>query len=208
MLDHVLSFKRNAKKANNKIVEHNFYLMAHIGSGFDSYIVITNLPQWRSVVNLIKNVTGFVSLIIFNGYVDEKKKLPQCVHFRCGKVHIKSSFKEQGISYKSQPLFLKQEMEHHENYEDTGEARENEWLPYVKNDVLSTVFSYARYSISMEELTGFGMKNSLTLPSLASNYFNSLEDGNDELTYTHTDPFMISFVRYLIKADRCFALIQ
>ena len=30
-------------------------------------------------------------------------------------------------------------MEHCEFFEDTWEARENEWLPYVKNDVASTV---------------------------------------------------------------------
>ena len=45
---------------------------------------------------------------------------------------------------------------------------ENEWLPYVKNDLLSTAFCYARYTMGMEELTGFVMKNSLTLPSLAN----------------------------------------
>ena len=26
------------------------------------------------------------------------------------------------------------------------EKKENEWLPYLKNDVLLTAFSYARYS--------------------------------------------------------------
>ena len=30
--------------------------------------------------------------------------------------------------------------------------------------------------MGMEELTGFGMKNSLTLPSLANKFFNSLRD--------------------------------
>ena len=44
------------------------------GSGFDSYIVLNILPQWRSVVNLIKNVGGIVSFRIFYRYVDEKKK--------------------------------------------------------------------------------------------------------------------------------------
>ena len=33
----------------------------------------------------------------------------------------------------------------------------------------------------MKELTVFGMKNSLTLPSLANKYFNNLKDENDEL---------------------------
>ena len=57
--------------------------------------------------------------------------------------------------------------------------------------------------MGMEELTGFGMKNSLTLPSLANKYFNSLRDENDEPIYTHTNPFMRNFVRKTIKGDRC-----
>ena len=55
----------------------------------------------------------------------------------------------------------------------------------------------------MEELTGFDMKNSLTLPSLANNFFNSLRDENDEPLYTYTDPFMRNFVRKSIKGGRC-----
>ena len=69
----------------------------------------------------------------------------------------------------------------------------------LKNDVLSTAFCYARYMKGMEELTNFGMKNSLTLPSLANKYFNSLRDENDEPIYTYTDPFMRNFVRKSIK---------
>ena len=36
----------------------------------------------------------------------------------------------------------------------------------------------------MEEVTGFGMKNSLTSPSLANEYANRLRDENEELIYT------------------------
>ena len=81
---------------------------------------------------------------------------------------------------------LKQEMEHDKTFEDTWEEKENEWLPHVKKDVLSTVFCYARYTMGMEELTNFGTKNCLTLPSLANNLFSSLRYENDEpiLTYT------------------------
>ena len=46
-------------------------------------------------------------------------------------------------------------MEHDEIYEDTREQKENEWLLYVENDLLSTAFCYARYTMGMEELTGF-----------------------------------------------------
>ena len=38
MLDHVLSFKGEPKKVKNKNVENNLYLIAHNGSGFDSYV--------------------------------------------------------------------------------------------------------------------------------------------------------------------------
>ena len=106
-------------------------------------------------------------------------------------------------SYKLQPSLLKQEMEQDEIYEDTWEAREIEWLPYVKNDVLSTAFCYARYTMSMEELTNFGMKNSVTLPSLAIKIFHSLKDENDEPIHTYTAPFMRFFVRLSIKRGRC-----
>ena len=87
-------------------------------------------------------------------------------------------------------------------------GRKNEWLPYLTNDVLSTAFSYARYRMAMEELTGFGMKNSLTLPSFANKSFTSLRDENDDPIYTYTDPFMRNFVRQRIKGGRCTALNQ
>ena len=99
-------------------------------------------------------------------------------------------------------------MEHDETYEYTWEDEENEWLSRVENDVLSTAFCYARYTMGMEELTGFGMKNSLTLPSLANKYFNKLRDENDGPKYTYTDPFMKNFVRKSIKGGRCNALNQ
>ena len=76
MLDYVLQFKGEPKRINNKIVKYNLYLIAHKGSGFDSYVVLNNLPQWRTVVSLIKNGSGIVSLKIFNGYVDPVKKIP------------------------------------------------------------------------------------------------------------------------------------
>ena len=183
-------------------------MIAHVGSGFDSYVVLNNLPQWRSVVKLIKNGRGIVSLKIFNGYVDQNKKIPQYVHFRCGRVRINKSLKKIGESYKLQPWLSKQEMEHDEIYEDSWEEKENEWLSYVKNDVLSTAFCYDRYTTGMEELTEVGMKNSLTLPSLANKFFNSLRDENDEPIYTYTDPFMRKFVRKSIKGGRCNAFNQ
>ena len=110
--------------------------------------------------------------------------------------------KKKGVSYKLQPSLVKQEMEHDEYYEDTWGEKENEWLPYVKNDVLCSAFCYARYVMAMEEKTNFGIKKSLTLPSLANKNFNSLRDENEEPVYTYTHPLMRNFVRKSIKGGR------
>ena len=69
--------------------------------------------------------------------------------------------------------------------------------------MLSTAFSYARYSKGMEEFTGFGMKKSLTLPSFANKYFNSLRDENYESIYPYSDEYLQHFVRKSIKIGRC-----
>ena len=99
-------------------------------------------------------------------------------------------------------------MEYDEIFEDTWEAKANEWLPYVKNDVISIVSCYIRYTMGMEELKNFGIKNSLTLPSLAKKHFISLRDEKDELIYTFTDTFMKIFLRQSIKGGRCIAFNQ
>ena len=177
-------------------------MIAHNGSGFDSYVVLDNSPKWRSVVKFFRKGGGIISLKNFNGYVVENKKILQYVLFGCGKIHIKVSLKK-SVSYKLQSSLLKQEKEDDELYEDTWEARENEWLSYVKKDVLSPVFCYARCILGMEDITGFSMKNSITLPSLENKYFKKLWEENDEPIHTHTDPFMRNFVRLSIKGGRC-----
>ena len=52
-------------------------MIAHHDSAFDSYMVLNNLPQWGSVVNLIKNGVSIVSLNISKGYIDQNRKIPQ-----------------------------------------------------------------------------------------------------------------------------------
>ena len=108
MLDQVLSFKGEAKKLK-KIVEFNLYWAAHNVSGFGSYIVINNLPQRRSIVEVTKSGAGFRSHQIFNGYVDENQKNPHYVHFRYGRVHIKKKIQKR-VLVMLQPSLLKQGM--------------------------------------------------------------------------------------------------
>ena len=205
MLDHVLSFEGEAKEVKTKIVEFNLFMIAHNRSGFDSYVVLNNLLQWRGVVKIIKNGAGIISFKTFNGCVDENKRAPQYVNFRCGGVHINNSLKKISVSYKLETSLLKQEVEISEN---TWESRENELIPYVKNDVLSTAFCYDRYKLGKEKLTIFGMKNSLILSSLANEFLNSSREESDEAIYVYTDPFMRNFLRNSIKCGRYNAFNQ
>ena len=43
LLDYVLQYKGEPKRSNNKIVKRNLYLIAHRGSGFDSYVVLKTI---------------------------------------------------------------------------------------------------------------------------------------------------------------------
>ena len=93
---------------------------------------------------------------------------------------------------------------HGDNYKDKKDI----WLPYVKNDVLCTAYSYARYIKAMEEITRFSMKDCLSLPGLGWKYFNSLRTEEDEPIYTSNDKYMRWFVRQSIKGGRVCAFNQ
>ena len=82
-------------------------MIAHNGSGLDTYFALNNLPQWRRVVHMIENGSGIISLKIFNGYIDENNKIPQYVHFRYFRVHINNKLRFIGTSYKLRPRLLK-----------------------------------------------------------------------------------------------------
>ena len=99
-------------------------------------------------------------------------------------------------------------MKHDEVYSDTWKDKKDEWLDYVKNDVLCTAFSYARYSKAMEEITGFGMKDCLSLPGLGWKRFNSLRTEEDGPIYTYDDKHMRWFLRQSIKGGRVCAFNQ
>ena len=81
-------------------------------------------------------------------------------------------------------------------------------MPYVKNDVLCTAFSYARYCKAMEDITRFSMKDCLSLPGLGWKYFNSLRTEEDEPIYTYNDKYMRWFLRQSIKGGRVCAFNQ
>ena len=136
------------------------------------------------------------------------KQIPQYLIFRCGMTHLSYSSKKSGRTFKLPKELLKTEMDHDDidgnNYKDKKDI----WLPYVKNDVLCTAYSYARYIEAMKEITGFSMKDCLSLPGLEWKYFNSLGTEEDEAIYTYNDKYMRWFVRQSIKGGRVCAFNQ
>ena len=70
--DYLLKLKGEERKVINKIVDYNLQLHAHNGSGFDTWIILNNLPCDKHIVNIEKNGKGIISLKIFNGYIEKK----------------------------------------------------------------------------------------------------------------------------------------
>ena len=198
VLDFCLKLKEEYKDKKGKVLEYNLQLHAHNGCGFDTWIVLNNLSCDKRIVNIIKNGKGIIELKVFNGYIQSKtstKQTAQFVHFRCGMTHLNYSLEKLRKTFKFQKELLKTQMNHDEldgnNYKD----KINEWLPYVENDVFCTAFSYAKYCKAVEEITGFSMKDCLSVPGLGLKYFNSLRSEDDELIYTYNDKYMRWFVR-------------
>ena len=148
-----------------KIVEYNLQLHAHNGSGFDTWIVLDNLPCDKHIVDIIKNGKGINELKVFNGLIyKNNKQVPQYLHFRCGMTPLNYSLKKLVKTFKLPKELLKTEMNHDDIDGDNYKDEKNIWLPYVKSDVLCTAYCYVRYCKAMEDITGFSMKDSLSLP--------------------------------------------
>ena len=116
--------------------------------------------------------------------------------------HLNYSLKKIGKTFKLHKELSKTEINHDEIEYNNYKNKINEWLPYVKNDVLCTAFSYARYIKAMEEITGFSMKDCLSLPGLGLKYFNSLQTEQDEPIYPYNDKYMRWFVRQAAYGGR------
>ena len=123
--------------------------------------------------------------------------------------HLNYSLKKLGKTFKLQKELLKTEMNHDKVYSETWRDKKDEWLLYVKNDVLCTAFNYARYTKATEEITGLSVKDCSSLPGLGWKYFNSLRTEEDEPVYLYKDKHMRwLFVRQSIKGGQVCAFNQ
>ena len=95
-LDFCLKLKgQEYKDKKGKVLDYNLQLHTHNGSGFDTWIVLNNVPCDKRIVNIIKNGRGIIELKVFNGFVEKnKKQIPQYSHFGCGMTHLIYSLKK------------------------------------------------------------------------------------------------------------------
>ena len=93
-------------------------------------------------------------------------------------------------------------LDHEEVYEDNWEVKHNR-DPYLRMDVLSSAFIYARHSEYMQEMTGFGREDCLSLHSSGGSFLMAKNTGSgDERIYTQTDKFTRHFVHQSIKGGK------
>ena len=173
--------KKIEKNGKEITVEYEMKMIAHNGSGFDNWIILDNLPEWCRITSMIKTGKGIINMNIYNGMCNVKtnkegklisKGQPHYLIYNCSANHMNSSLRKLGETYKLQAEVLKQESDHTEIYEDTWQDQRLIWEPYLRMDILTLAIIYARYSMNMQTITGFGMKDCLSLPSLGWKYFN------------------------------------
>ena len=151
-MDFLIKFKGEERQLKNKIVEYKRQLHAHNGSGFHTWNVLNNLSCDKNIVDNFRNRKDKIFFGVFNGYIQNiTKQIPHNLIFRCGMTYLNYSLKKIGKTFKLQKELLKTEMNQDEVYSDTWKDKKSEWLDYVKNDVLFTVFSYAWYTKAMEK---------------------------------------------------------
>ena len=133
-------------------------------------------------------------------------EVPQYVKFTCTKSHIRGSLNKIGEEYGLQPELLKGEIEHSIIIKNNFVDLRHIWEPYLISDVLCLAFIYARHSMEMQNMTGFGIKDCLTEASLGWKCFGTYN--KDREFYTFNDKYVRSFIRKSIKGGRCASLIR
>ena len=183
----------------------DFFSVAHNSSGFDSWVVLNSLVEEITELKIIKTARGLISLSFRCGVkIANTVEVPQYLKFRCSNSHIKGSLEKVGREYGLQPELLKGEIEHSGIKRSNFAELRHIWEPYFKLDVLCLAFIYARHSMEMQNLSGFGIEDCLTQASLGWKCFGTYNKDRD--FYPFNDNFVKGFIRKSIKGGRVAAL--
>ena len=195
------------KDGDEIISSYRLLLVAHNSSGFDSWIVLNSLIKEITDLKIIKTARGLISLSFRCGVkIVNTCEVPQYVKFTCTKSHIKGSLNNIGEEYGLQPDLLKGEIEHSIINKNNFIELRHIWEPYLISDVLCLAFIYARHSMEMQNMTGFGIKDCLTEATLGWKCFRTYNKDRD--FYTFNDKYVRDFLRRSIKGGRCGAFIR
>ena len=195
------------KDGDEIISSYRLLLVAHKSSGFDSWIVLNSLIKEITELKIIKTARGLISLSFRCGVKAVNTcEVPQYIKFTCSKSHIKGSLEKIGREYNLQPELLKGEIEHSIINKNNFAELRHIWEPYLISDVLCLAFIYARHSMEMQKMSGFGIKDCLTEANLGWKCFGTYNKDRD--FYTFNDKYVRSFIRKSIKGSRCGAFIR
>ena len=126
------------------VSSYRLLLVAHSGSGFDSWVVLNSLTRNITDLKIIKTARGLISLSFRCGVkIVNTVEVPQYVKFTCSKSHIKGSLNKIGKEYGLQPELLKGEIEHSVINKNNFVELRHIWEPYLISDVLCLAFIYA-----------------------------------------------------------------
>ena len=183
------------------VSSYRLLLVAHNSSGFDSWVVLNSLIKDITDLKIIKTARGLISLSFRCGFkIVNTVEVPQYVKFTCTKSHIKGSLEKIGREYNLQPELLKGEIEHSVINKNNFTKLRHIWEPYLISDVLCLAYIYARHSMEMQKMSGFGIKDCLTEASLGWKCFGTYN--KDREFYTFNDKYVRDFIRRSIKGGR------
>ena len=183
------------------VSSYELLLVAHSSSGFDSWVVLKSLIKDITDLKIIKTARGLISLSFRCGFkIVNTDEVPRNIKFTCSKSHIKGSLEKIGREYGLQPELLKGEIEHSIINKNNFAELRHIWEPYLISDVLCLAFIYARRSMEMQKMSGFGIKDCLTEASLGWKCFGTYN--KDREFYTFNDKYVRNFIRKSIKGGR------
>ena len=173
-------------------------MVAHNSSGFDSWVVLKFLVKRITEIKILKTAKGLISLSFRCGIKTVNTvEVPQYDKFTGRKSHTKGSLEKFGREYGLQPELLKRKVEHSVYNKSNFVDLRHIWEPYLKLDVLCLASLYARHSMEMQNMSGFGIKDCLAEASLGWKCFGT--NHKDRKFYTFNDKYVRDFIRKSIK---------
>ena len=189
------------KDGDEIVSSYRLLFVAHNSSGFDGWVVLNSLVKEITELKIIKTSRGLISLSFRCGVkIINTCEVPQYVKFTCSKSHMKGSLEKIGKEYGLQQELLKGEIEHSVINKNFSADLKYIWEPYLKLYLLCLAFIYARHSMEMQKMSGFGIKDCLTGASLGWKCFGTYN--RDPEFYTFNDKFVRDFIRKSIKGGR------